>query len=64
MGLWVFCESMQRTVNMNRTPSCISMYNYKQKKKNKPQKQNAKICPNFLMTGFLHVLSLTNSNLV
>lgn len=37
MGLWVVCESMQRTVNMNRTPSCISMYNNKQRKK-QPQK--------------------------
>lgn len=63
MGLWVVCESMQRRVNRNRTPSCISMYNNKQQKKT-PKKHNAKICPNFLTTGFLHVWSLTNSNLV
>lgn len=37
MGLWVVCESMQRRVNMSRTPSCISMYDNKQRKK-QPQK--------------------------
>lgn len=46
MGLWVVCESMQRTVNMNRTPSCISMYNNKQRKK-QPQKN---IMPKYVLT--------------
>lgn len=45
MGLWVVCESMQRTVNMNRTPSCISMYNNKQQKK--PQKNKM---PKYVLT--------------
>lgn len=46
MGLWVVCEFMQRTVNMNRTPSYISMYNNMQRKKTTPKN----IMPKYVLT--------------